>query len=307
MSSPPGVVAAVSSPLRSDTPDPAPPSLGPSLPSGTSSPMLRVPLASGAHLYVLTEGVYGSMHFELHDVIDVELVSDSHGPNGALVPWQTPTSSDPGVLAPDNPAGLPPCPDRATCTAFSAAALGVVKLLIMGPMGILCDNAGANCAGVAPIAYPITITVIPHQVAPPTPSALSPPPSTNPPMPPPTAIPTPQPTVFVSPTGSPPQVVLTDTDENHTIEVPLGALIVINYHSPPKADYIVSPAVSTDQTVLQPVDLGSSWAWSGPVAEYRAISVGQSFAYAATPQPASCPTCDPIPISFKIIVVPHRP
>ncbi|HEY5455203.1 MAG TPA: hypothetical protein VIJ96_07025 [Acidothermaceae bacterium] len=206
--------------------------------------MLRVPLASGADLYILTEGVYGSMNFELHDVIDVELVSDSHGPNGGLVPWQTPTSSDPAVLTPDDPVGLPPCPDWATCTAFTAATMGVAKLLIIGPMGILCDDTGSNCAAVAPIAYPITIAVIPHQVAPPTPSASSPPPSTNPPMPP-TPTPTPQPTAYVSPTGSPPQVVLTDADESRTIEVPLGTLIVINDHSPPKPDFTVRPAVST--------------------------------------------------------------
>ena len=128
--------------------------------------MLRVPLASGAHLYVLTEGVYGSLNFELHDVIDLELVSDSHGPNGALVPWQIPTSSDPAVLTPDHPAGLPPCPSAATCTAFAAAALGVANLQIIGPMGILCDDAGANCAGVAPIAYAIESTVTPVAVAP---------------------------------------------------------------------------------------------------------------------------------------------
>lgn len=306
VSTPPVFSPPVSSPLRSNTPDPLQPSLGPPLPSGTSSPTLRIRLASGAHLFIVTEGVYGSLNFELHDVIDVELVSDSHGPDGGLVPWQTPTSSDTAVLTADHPAGLPPCPDRATCTAFTAAALGVAKLLIIGPMGILCDDTGANCGGVAPIGYPITITVIPVQVAPPTPSALSPPPSTNPPTPP-TPTPTPQPTVYLSPTGSPPRVVLTDADENRAIEVPLGTLIVINYHSPPKPDFTVRPAASTDQTVLQPVDLGPSWNWTGPLAEYRTISVGESFAGANTPQPASCPTCTPIPISFRIVVVPRRP
>jgi len=296
----------VLSSLRSDTSEPSPPpSLGPSLPSGTSSPTLRIPLASGAHLFIVTEGVYGSLDFELHDVIDVELVSDSHGPNGGLVPWQTPTSSDPTVLAPDHPAGLPSCPDRTTCTAFTAAALGVAKLLIIGPMGILCDDAGANCAGVAPIAYPITITVIPVQVAPPTPSASSPPPSTNPPMPP-TPTPTPLPTVFLAPTGSPPQVVLTDADENRTIEVPLGTLIIINYHSPPKPQWLVDPGLGTDPTVLQPVDRGPSMAWTGPLAEYRAIAVGRSVAQANSPLPPNC-ACIPVPIGIVVTVVPHRP
>jgi hypothetical protein len=294
----------VVSPLRSDTPDPSPPgSVGPSAPSGTSVPVLRMRLASGAYLTVLTEGVYGSLNVELHDVIDVELVSDSYGPDGGLVAWQTPTSSDTAVLTPDDPAGLPPCPSQATCTGFTATALGVAKLLIVGPMGSLCDDTGANCVAVAPIGYPITITVTPDEVAPPTPSA-SPAPSTNPPTPP-APTPTPQPTAFVSPTGSPPQVVLTDADESRAIEVPLGTLIIISYHSPPIPDFTVRPAVSTDKTVLQPIDLGPSWAWTGPLAEYRAIGAGQSFAYANTPQPATCPTCDPIPISFNIIVVPR--
>jgi hypothetical protein len=294
----------VSAPLQSDTPDPSPPpSVGPPLPSGTSTPTLRIRLASGAHLIVVTEGVYGSLNVELHDVIDVELVSDAHGPNAEVVAWQTPTSSDLAVLTPDHPNGLPACPDRATCTAFTAAAVGVAKLLIVGPMGSLCDDTGANCAAVAPIAYSITISVTPDPVMPPTPSASSPPPSTTPPTPP-APTPTPQPTVFVSPTGSPLQVVLTDADEKRAIEVPLGTLIIVNYHSPPNPQWFVYPAVSTDQSVLQPVDRGPSMAWTGPLAEYRATALGHSIASANTPQPYMC-ACIPVPIGINVIVVPQ--
>jgi hypothetical protein len=296
----------VLSPPRSDTPDSSPPpSVGLALPSGTSAPTLRTRLASGTYLTIITEGVYGSLDFELHDVIDVELVSNSHGPNGGLVPWQTPTSSDPAVLTPDHPDGLPPCPDRATCTTFTAAALGVAKLLIVGPMGALCDDTGANCVAVAPIAYPITIHVIPDQVAPSTPSASSPPPSTTPPTPP-TPTPTPLPTVFVSPTGYPAQVVLTDADENRTIEVPLGTLIIVNYHSPPNPQWFVVPLAPADQSVLQPVNLTPSMAWTpwtGPLAEYRAIAVGRATASANAPQPYIC-ACIPIPIGIAVTVVP---
>lgn len=295
----------LSSPPASETPVPLPqPSVGLPSPSSTAVPTLRIRLASGAYLIVLTEGVYGPLNVELHDVIDVELVSDAYSPDGGLVAWRTPTSSDPAVLTPDDPAGLPPCPSKATCTAFTATALGVANLLIVGPTGLLCDATGANCVAVAGIAYHIAVTVTPDPVAPPKPSA-SRQPSTNPPTPP-TPTPTPQPTVFVSPTGSPPQVVLTDADENRSIEVPLGTLIIINYHSPPNPQWFVSPAVSTDQSVLQPVGLGPSmaWtAWTGALAEYRAIAVGRSIAYANSPRAAIC-ACIPVPIEIGVTVLP---
>jgi hypothetical protein len=98
--------------------------------------------------------------------------------------------------------------------------------------------------------------------------------------------------------------VLTDADEGRAIEVPLNTLIIIEYHTSPKPDFTVRSAVSTDQTVLQPVDLGPSDAWTGPLAEYRAVAVGKSVAQANTPQPASCPTCLPIPIGIAVTVLP---
>jgi len=127
-----------------------------SSPSDTSTPA-----APGAHVIVVMAGLYGPLTVALHDVIDVELVSTAHGPQGVLVPWRTPTSSDPAVLSPDEPIGLPSCPAPATCTAFLAATLGVAKLRIGGPSGILCDDAGANCVGVAAIGYDISVTVAP--------------------------------------------------------------------------------------------------------------------------------------------------
>jgi hypothetical protein len=212
------------------------------------------------------------------------------------------------VLTPSHPDELPQCPSQATCTAFTAAALSVSKLLIIGPMGLLCDDAGANCVAVAAFAYRITITVTPDTAPPPTPSLSSPPPSTAPPTPP-TPTPIPQPTVYVSPTGSPPQVVLTDADENRAIEVPLGTLIIIDYHRPPNPQWFVVPLAAADHSVLQPVGLTPSmpWtAWTGPLAEYRAIALGHATANANTPQPSMC-ACIPIPISLNITVVPTRP
>ena len=183
----------VSPPPASDTANPSPsPSASSFSPSTTAVPIHRVRLGSGAYLIAVTEGVYGPLTIALHDVIDVELVSDAHRPDGQLVAWQTPTTSDPAVLTPDHPAGMPPCPDRATCTAFSGSTLGVVTLLIGGPAGLLCDETGANCVEVAPIGYRITITVAPADVGQLTPSAS---PSATPPTPTPTLVPS-------SPTGS---------------------------------------------------------------------------------------------------------
>jgi hypothetical protein len=174
------VSAPVSSPAvtpapRWDTPDasPSPPESS-FAPSTTAVAVHRVPLESGGYLFVVTEGVYGPLTVALHDVIDVQLVSDAYGQDGRVVPWQTPTSSDPAVLTPDHPAGMPPCPERATCTAFTASTRGVVTLLIGGPAGLLCDDTGANCGAVAPIGYGITITVAPAAAAQLTPSGSSP-------------------------------------------------------------------------------------------------------------------------------------
>ena len=153
------------SPPPSDTVDP---SAQPSPPPAISSSASRAPvpsaptqLPSGAHVFLVTESVHGPLTVALHDVIDVQLVSTAHGPHGALVPWQTPTSLDPAVLTPGGPTGLPSCPAHATCTPFIAAALGVGKLQAVGPSGLLCDDTGANCIAVAAIVYDISVTVVP--------------------------------------------------------------------------------------------------------------------------------------------------
>lgn len=112
--------------------------------------------------------------------------------------------------------------------------------------------------------------------------------------------------MFIAATGTPPQVVLTDADNNRGIEVVVGTLIIINYHFPPKPQWFVRPAVSRDQSVLRQVDLGPSTAWTGPLAEYRAIAVGQSIAYANSPLPPNC-ACAPIPIGVGVTVVAKAP
>jgi hypothetical protein len=153
------------SPQLSDTADPSP-QLSP--PPAISSSASRAPvpspatqLPSGAHVFVVTEGVRGPLRVALHDVIDVQLVSAAHGPHGAFVPWHTPMSLDPAVLTPGEPTGLPLCPAHATCATFIAAAPGVGKLLAVGPSGLLCDDTGANCVAVAAIGYEISVTVAP--------------------------------------------------------------------------------------------------------------------------------------------------
>ena len=154
-----------SSPPPSDAADPSPqPSPPPAISSSasrTAVPSARSQLPSGAHLFVVTEGVRGPLTVALHDVIDVQLVSTAHGPHGALVPWHTPTSLDPAVLTTGEPTGLPLCPAHATCAAFIAATLGLGKLEAVGPSGLLCDDTGANCVAVAAIGYDISVTVVP--------------------------------------------------------------------------------------------------------------------------------------------------
>lgn len=152
------------SPPPSDTTDPSPePSPPPAISSSasrTAVPSAPSQLPSGAHVFVVTEGVRGPLTVALHDVIDVQLLSTAHGPHGALVPWHTPTSLDPAVLTPGEPTGLPLCPAHATCAAFIAAALGVAKVQAVGPSGLLCDDTGANCVAVAAIVYDISVTVV---------------------------------------------------------------------------------------------------------------------------------------------------
>ena len=193
-SSPPVV-----SPPPSDTADPSPqPSPAPAVSSsapGAPVPSVPVRLASGAHVFVVTEGVRGPLRVALHDVIDVELISTAHGPHGALVPWQTPTSLNPAVLTPGEPTGLPPCPAQATCAAFIAAVLSVGKLQAVGPSGLLCDDAGANCVAVAAIVYDISVTVA-RASEPATTAPIAP--STNPARTPPAPTSTPHPTIFLS-------------------------------------------------------------------------------------------------------------
>jgi len=127
-----------------------------SSPSDTSNPP-----PPGAHVIVVTADMFGPLTVALHDVIDVELVSTDHGPHGVLVPWHTPTSSDPVVLTPDELTGLPSCPAQATCTAFDAAALGVAKVQTVGPSGWICDDNGAHCVGADALEYELSVTVAP--------------------------------------------------------------------------------------------------------------------------------------------------
>lgn len=152
------------SPSPSDTADPSPqPSPPPAISSSasrTAVPSVPSQLPSGAHLFVVTEGVR-TLTVALHDVVDVQLVSTAHGPRGALVPWQTPTSLNPAVLTNGEPIGLPLCPAHATCAAFLAAAPGVGKLQAVGPSGLLCDDNGGNCVAVAAIVYDLSVTVAP--------------------------------------------------------------------------------------------------------------------------------------------------
>lgn len=146
-------------PVTGSSPPPSRPPVisSASLPAPVPSAPAQLP--SGAHLIVVTAGMYGPLAVALRDVIDVELVSDSHGPHGVLVPWRTPTSSDPAVLRPDESSGSPSCPAQATCTAFVAATLGVAMIQIVGPSGLICDDSGTHCFGVAAIAYAISVTV----------------------------------------------------------------------------------------------------------------------------------------------------
>ena len=153
------------SPPPSGTVDPSPqPSPPPAISSWASRPAVSSApsqLPSGAHVFVVTESVRGPLTVALHDVIAVQLLSTAHGPHGAFVPWQKPTSLDPAVLTTGEPTGLPLCPAHATCAAFTAAALGIGKLQAVGPSGLLCDDTGANCVAVAAIVYDISVTVVP--------------------------------------------------------------------------------------------------------------------------------------------------
>lgn len=241
-------------------------------------PVPRIRLGSGAYLTVVTEGVYGPLTVALHDVVDVELVSDAYRADGALAAWQTPTSSDPAVLAPDAPAGLPPCPTRATCTGFTATALGVANVLIVGPTGGLCDDTGANCVAVAPIAYRISVTVAP--AAPSTSTAPTPPASK----------PTPQPTAPSSalsspdastpPTTAPPttqggsgRLVLTDKDADGdaTFTVKVGTIIEVDLTvTPPDG---VGAARSTNEAVVATISARGDES-SASEAVFRAVAPG---------------------------------
>jgi hypothetical protein len=111
--------------------------------------------------------------------------------------------------------------------------------------------------------------------------------------------------VFIAASGSPAQVVLTDADDDRGIDVVIGTLIIINYHSPPNPQWSTSPARSTDPSVLQLVDPGST-AWTGPLAEFRAIAVGNAVAEAGAPLPPNC-ACIPIPIGIGVTVVATAP
>lgn len=148
-------------PVTGSSPPPSRPPVISSAPSRAPVPSAPAQLPSGAHLIVVTADMHGPLTIALHDVIDVQLVSTAYDSHGVLVPWRTPTSSDPVVLRADEPASLPACPADASCTAFVAAALGVAKLQGMGPSGLLCDDAGANCVAVAAMGIDISVTVAP--------------------------------------------------------------------------------------------------------------------------------------------------
>src|SRR6202035_785747 len=58
-------------------------------------------LASGSpHVIVLSGSTVATKTAEVGDLVEVELTSHSYGRNGTIIPWSTPTSVHPAILAP---------------------------------------------------------------------------------------------------------------------------------------------------------------------------------------------------------------
>lgn len=216
-----------------------------------------VPLASGAYVIVVKNAAFGPAVMTVHDVLDVELQAAAGIAGTPLVLWQTPVSSGTAVLTPDESADVPPCPQWATCTAFTADGPGTAMIQIKGPRNG-CDPEPSNCAGIGSvITYSSAVTVFPDNAIPPTPYPSAAP-STNPPTRP-SQTSTPQSSMLILATGSPPQVVLTDADNSHAIEVVVGTTIVIELKAPPSPGLLGRwPGKSSNENVLEAVNLGAN-------------------------------------------------
>ena len=109
--------------------------------------------------------------------------------------------------------------------------------------------------------------------------------------------------MFLSPSGSPPQVVLTDADNGLPVEVVVGTTIVVELKAAlPSGPLRWTQGGSLNPKVLQMIDLGAG-SPRLPLAEFRAIAPGQSGAYAFGPVPADC-ACALMPIGFLVTVLP---
>lgn len=117
----------------------------------SSDPATARSFVPSSKAVVLTNTTTGTVIAEVRDLVEVELTSTSHGPNGAVVPWSAPKSSDDKLLDPHGvviPPGNPRCPPNATCTFFRAAGAGSVAIGAIAPSGIICATPGGGCVGI---------------------------------------------------------------------------------------------------------------------------------------------------------------
>jgi hypothetical protein len=134
----------------------------------TGPPPVPVPTTTtvppAGRVVVVTDQTSSPVQVSLGDTVDEQLVSHRYGRTpGQIVPWGTPTSSEPPVLTPTAvPAGVA-CPTGATCTAFAVVAVGAATLSAVGPSGIICDRQGQNCVGVSAVDLRIQVDVVPRQ------------------------------------------------------------------------------------------------------------------------------------------------
>jgi len=108
---------------------------------------------------VITQSSSATVNVSVGDEVEVELVSQSFGRDGHIVPWGRPTLSDLAILVPNSSPSAVVCPQHATCAFFSAYMQGVISIQAIGPSGIVCDQHGNECIGVMPALWKVNVQV----------------------------------------------------------------------------------------------------------------------------------------------------
>jgi len=119
-----------------------------STPSISASSSRGLSPASPPHEIVLSNSTVGLTSVHVGDLVEVDLTSQSFNRDGSIVPWSTPTSTDPAILAVTKSRVGGGCPAGSTCTFFTASHPGDATVLSVGPSGMLCNSQGSDCVAV---------------------------------------------------------------------------------------------------------------------------------------------------------------